>query len=88
MFNFIVNVEKRITNLLKDVKISKLSSETVYKSLKPRASKFGILYGHFKVHKHLIDNCPPFRLIMSDKPIMRLIMRQTWMTQLILAISL
>ena len=63
--NFIVNVEKRITDLLKDLKISEVISETVYKSLKPRGSKFGILYGLCKVHKHLIDNCPPFRPIMS-----------------------
>ena len=54
--NFIVNVEKRITDLLKDLKISEVISETVYKSLKPRGSKFGILYGLCKVHKQLIDN--------------------------------
>ena len=43
--NFIVNVEKHIADLLKDLKISEVISETVYKSLKPRGSKFGILYG-------------------------------------------
>ena len=63
--NFIVNVEKRITDLLKDLKISEVISETVYKRFKPRGSKFGILYGLCKVHKQLIDNCPPFRPIMS-----------------------
>ena len=31
--NFIVNVEKRITDLLKDLKISKVIFETVYKIL-------------------------------------------------------
>ena len=36
--NFIVNVEKHITDF-------EVISETVYKSLKPRGSRFGILYG-------------------------------------------
>ena len=63
--NFIVNVEKRITDFLKDLKIAEVISETVYKNLKPRGSKFGILYGLCKVHKQLVDNCPPFRPIMS-----------------------
>ena len=36
--NFNVNVEKHITDLLKDLKNSDVVSETVYKSLKPRAS--------------------------------------------------
>ena len=30
--NFIVNVEKHITDLLKDLKISEVISETIYKS--------------------------------------------------------
>ena len=33
--------------------------------MKPRGSRFEILYGLYKVHKHLIDNCPTFRPIMS-----------------------
>ena len=41
--NFIVNVEKDITDLLKDLKNSEVISVTVYKSLKPRGSGFGIL---------------------------------------------
>ena len=63
--NFIVNVEKDITDLLKDLKNSKVIFETVCKSLKPRGSRFGILFGLCKVHKQLVDNCPPFRPIMS-----------------------
>ena len=63
--NFIVNVEKHITDLLNDLKKSEIISEAVYKSLKPRDSRSGILYGLCKVHKHLVDNCPPFRPIMS-----------------------
>ena len=63
--NFIVNVEKYITDLLKDLKNSEVISETAYKSLKPRGCRFEILYGLCKVHKQLVDNCPHFRPIMS-----------------------
>ena len=63
--NFIVNIEKHIADLLKDLKNSEVIFETVYKSLKPRGSSFGILYGLCKVHKQLVDKCPPFRPIMS-----------------------
>ena len=63
--NFIVNVEKHITDLLRDLKNSEVIFETVYKCLKPRGSRSGILHGLCKVHKQLVDNCPPFRLIMS-----------------------
>ena len=63
--NFIVNVEKHITNLLRDLKDSEVISETVYKSLKPKGSRFGILYAFYKFHKQLVDSYPPFRRIMS-----------------------
>ena len=64
-FNFIVNVEKH-RDLVKDFKNFEVISETVYKSLKPRGSRFGILYGLCKVHKQLVDNYPPYRPIMSE----------------------
>ena len=63
--NFIVNFEKHTAGLLKDLKNSEVISETVYKSLKPRGSSYGIVYGLCKVHKQLVDNCPPFRSITS-----------------------
>ena len=63
--NFIVNIEKHITNLLRDLKDSEVISETVYKSLKPKGSRFGILYAFYKFHKQLVDSYPPFRRIMS-----------------------
>ena len=37
----------------------------MYKSLKLRGFRFGILYGKSKVHKQLLDNCPPLRPTMS-----------------------
>ena len=63
--NFILNVEKHITDLLKELKNSEFIFETFYKSLKQRGSRFGILYVLCKVHKKLADNSPPFRPIMS-----------------------
>ena len=39
--NFIVNVEKHITDILKDLKNSEVIPEIIYKSLKPRSSRFG-----------------------------------------------
>ena len=59
--NFIVNVEKHITDLLKNLKNSEVIFETVYKSLKPRGSRFGILYVFVKctnswlITVHLLD---------------------------------
>ena len=63
--NFIVNVEKHIADLLKDLKNYEGISEIIYKSFKLRGCGFGILYGLYKVHKHIVDNSPPFRPIMS-----------------------
>ena len=59
--NFIVNVEKHITDLLKDLKISEVISETVYKSLISRGSKFDIFMVFVKstnswlITVHLLD---------------------------------
>ena len=63
--NFFVNIEKQITDLLKQLNDSQVISDTEYKKLKPKGSRFGILYGLCKIHKSLIDNCPPFRPILS-----------------------
>ena len=62
--NFIVNVEKYITDLLHDLKNYEVISETINKILKQRGSRFGIPYGLCKIHKHLVDNLH-FRPIMS-----------------------
>ena len=62
--NFIINVEKHIADR-KDLKNSEVISKTIYKSLKPRDPRFGILYDLCKVYKQLVDNCPPFRSIIS-----------------------
>ena len=63
--DFLVNIEKQITDLLKQLNDSQVISDTEYKKLKPTGSRFGILYDLCKIHKSLIDNCPPFRPILS-----------------------
>ena len=63
--NFLVKIQKQITDLLKQLNDSQVISNTEYKKLKPRGSRFGILYGLCKIHKSFIDNCPPFRTILS-----------------------
>ena len=63
--NFLINIEKQITDLLKQLNDSQVISDTEYNKLKPRGSRFGILYGLCKIHKSLIDNCSPFLPIWS-----------------------
>ena len=60
-----VNIEKPITDLLKQLNGSQVISDTEYKKLKPRGSRFGILYGLCKIHRCFIDNCPPFHPTLS-----------------------
>ena len=63
--NFLINIEKQITDLLRQLHPSQVISDTEYKKLKPRGSRFGILYGLCKIPKNLIDNCPAFPPILS-----------------------
>ena len=62
---FLVNTEKQITDLLKQLNDSQVISYTEYKKLKPRGSRFSIFYDLCKIHKSLIDSCPPFWYILS-----------------------
>ena len=55
----------QVTDLLKQLNDSQVISDTDYKKLKPRGSRFGILYGFCKIHKSLIENFPPFQPILS-----------------------
>ena len=63
--NFLIGIEKKLTNLLKELKESETISANDYKKLKPRGSSFGVLYGLCKTHKKVLDKCPPFRPILS-----------------------
>ena len=42
-----------------------LYHKKTYDKICPVGSHFGILYGLAKAHKQLINNCPPFRPILS-----------------------
>ena len=63
--NFIIGIEKKLTNVLKELKASETISETDYKRLKPRGSSFDALYGLCKTHKEVLDKPPTFRPILS-----------------------
>ena len=49
--NFIIGIEKELTNLLKELNVSEPISEIDYKERKPKGSSFGVLYGQCKTHK-------------------------------------
>ena len=63
--NFIIGIEKKLTDLLKELKAWEAISETDYIKLKPRGSRFGFLYGLCKTHKKVLDKCLPFIPILS-----------------------
>ena len=63
--NFIIGIEKELTNLPKEIKTSETISEIDYKKLKARGSSFGISYTLCKTHKRVIHKCPQFNSILS-----------------------
>ena len=64
-YNFLINLEKKIRESLKELYQLDIIDKKTYDKLCPFGSHFGILYGLDKVHKQLINNCPPFRPILS-----------------------
>ena len=66
VLNHIVNMENRITEVLKKLKENQQISEKKYKDLHPVGSRPNILYGRAKIHKPVEDGFPPFRAILSD----------------------
>ena len=63
--NYLINSEKRLTDLLKKLKNKNAISEETYKKLRSAGSKPGRLYGSAKVHKLFINGLPPFIPILS-----------------------
>ena len=57
-----------LTIFLKKFVASNSISEETRRSLKPVGTRPGIMYGLCKVHKDIIDNCPPFWSILSVIP--------------------
>ena len=64
-YNFLINLEKKLREPLKDLYQLDIIDKKIYDKLSPVGSPFGILYGLAKVHKQLINNCPPFTPILS-----------------------
>ena len=58
-------VEKKIRESLKELHQLNIIDKKTYDKLCLVGSHFGILYGLAKAHKQLINNCPPFRPILS-----------------------
>ena len=58
-------VEKKIRESLKELHQLNIIDKKTYDKLCLVGSHFGVLYGLAKAHKQLINNCPPFRPILS-----------------------
>ena len=65
ILNFAVNQEKCVNNILKKLVAANSISEEIRKSFKQVGTKPGIMYGPWKVHKTIVDNCSLFRPILS-----------------------
>ena len=66
VLNHIVNMENRITEVLKKLKEKQQISEKKYMDSHPVGSRPGILYGRAKIYKPFEDGVLPFRPILSD----------------------
>ena len=63
--NFVVNQEKCIDTIFKNLVDSNGMSKELGKFIKPVGTRPGTMYGLCKVHKQEVDGCPPFRPILS-----------------------
>ena len=64
ILNFAVKQEKRVENILEKLAAFNSIPGETRRSLRPVGTRPGIMYGLFKVHKDIINNCPPFRPIL------------------------
>ena len=63
--NFVVNQEKCIDTIFKNLVDSNSMSKEMRKFVKPVGTRPDIMYGNCKVHKQQVDDCPPFWPILS-----------------------
>ena len=63
--SYIINVEKKFTQLFRDLLDNEKISEDVYDIIFPKYSRPGILYGNSKIHKLVVKNLPQFQPILS-----------------------
>ena len=54
--DFIIGIEKKLTNLIKELKALEAISEIDYKKLKSKGSIFDVLYGFRKTHIKVLEN--------------------------------
>ena len=64
-FNYVLNVEKNIINVLKKLNNKKEITEVDYNNLYPCGSRPDTLYGLTKVHRPMTYQCPSRRPILS-----------------------
>ena len=65
ILNHLIHMEKRETDVLKNLRDKKEISSEQYKDLSSSGSRPGIMYGLAKVHKIVTDGRPSFRPILS-----------------------
>ena len=63
--NFQVNHEKRVNEILKSLKSAGSLSDKQYEETKAVGFTPGVLYDLYKVHRAIVNVCPPFRPILS-----------------------
>ena len=61
--NFVVNQEKHVDTIFKNLVDFKSMSKEIRKSVKPVGTSPRSMYGSCKVHKQQVNGCPPFRPI-------------------------
>ena len=64
-FNYIINIEKKLKQLFKNLLDNGKISTEEYEKICPVGSKTGILYGNLNIHKPVVNNLPKFRPILS-----------------------
>ena len=62
--NFVLNQEKRIDTIFKNLVDSNSMSKEMRNSIKPVGTRTGTMYGLWQVEKQELDHCPPFRPIL------------------------
>ena len=64
-YNFLIDLEKKISEPLKELYQLNIIDKKIYDKLCPVGSHFGILNGVVKVHEQLVNNCQTFKPILS-----------------------
>ena len=64
-FNYVLNLEKEVSNVRKDLKNKEEIKEVDYNDLYPCGSRPGIFYVLPKVYKPVIGRCPSLRPVLS-----------------------